>query len=249
MLTDFYINTLSKFIGIQNILFTIIFNLTDIHMAKWYHFIKLSLVIPYRNIHYLKKGKPLYLIELCYILMYVNWFYLFNDLILLNDSEKYYRNILYNNSFIYSTTILTLASFATKDTITWRKMIANTKTAIHADNGFLFLMLQKHNIENNVDTDFNIWNIMLAATFYFVWLICYNKIMYKNLISENTDYNNMVTKVFDSNLTLYNITHIPLVLMGLIFAYYAYYNYFIQQFLFGITYIGITYYTSINQKY
>jgi hypothetical protein len=241
---------ITKFIGIQNILLTIIFNLTNIEYAKWFHLIKLSLVIPYRNLHYLNKGKPYYLIELCYILLLVNWFYLFCDRVLLNSQETFYRNILYNNSFLYSSGILTIASLATKDIITFRKLIANTRHSLHIENGFLFFVLQKYNIENNIDTHMSINNLIGAIAFYCIWLFTYNKLIYNNLYLSNTpDYENMCTKYFNGNLIQHSIVHIILNIGGLFVGYYAFFNNWLQQLLFSIGYLGMTYFTAVNNKY
>ena len=217
--------TIIKFIGIQNILLTIVLNLTNIEYAKWFHLIKLSLIIPYRNYHYLQKGKPYYLIELCYILMYVNWFYLFCDRILLNDNETYYRNILYNNSYLYSSVILTFATFATKDIFTWRKMIANTRTTMHIENGFLFLMMQQYNLDNFIDTEMGFINLLIAIIFYITWLYLYSKIHMDNLyLKDEPDMNNMVVKFFNGNITKYIISHCLFVISGLYLAYYSFFN-------------------------
>jgi hypothetical protein len=245
----FNTKTITKFIGIQNILLTIIFNLTNIEYAKWFHLIKLTAIIPYRNYHYLQKGKPYYLIELCYILMYVNWFYLLCDRILLDTNETYYRNILYNNSYLYSSVILTLASFATKDILTWRKMIAITKSSIHLENGFLFLMLQKNNLDNFIDTEMGFNNLIIALIFYFTWLYTYNKLQYHNLNNENINTQTMVIKVFGGNLTLYNISHCSLCMLALWLGYYSFFNTWVQQFVFGIGYLGMSVFTAINEKY
>jgi hypothetical protein len=242
--------TIVKFIGVQNILFTIFCFLSDVETAKYWHFIKLSLVIPYRNIHYFRKGKPLYLIELCYILAYVNWFYLLCDLFVLDKEETYYRYLLYNNSYIYSSVILSLASFATKDIITFRKMIANTRPTIHLENGALFIILQKHYLDNNINTDMSYYNYILAMGFYSTWLYLYNKIMYYNLyIKENIDENNMITKLYKSNIYMYNIQHFTLCFFAIILGFYSAYYTWIQQLVFGISYLGMSYYTAINQKY
>jgi hypothetical protein len=242
--------TIIKFIGVQNVLLTIFFFLSDVETAKWWHFIKLSIVIPYRNIHYLIKGKPLYLIELCYVLAYVNWFYLLCDLFILDEEETYYRYLLYNNSYLYSSVILPIASFATKDIITFRKTIANTRPTIHFENGALFMILQKYYLDNNINTDMSYYNYILALFFYCAWLYLYNKIMYYNLyIKENPDEHNMITKVYKSNIYMYNIQHFPLCILGITLAFSSYYYTWIQQVVLGISYLGMTYYTAINQKY
>jgi hypothetical protein len=239
-----------KFIGIQNILLTIVLNLTNIEYAKWFHLIKLSLVILYRNIYYINKGKPYYLIELCYILMFVNWFYLFCDRILLDKNEIYFRNLLYNNSFIYSSVILSLASFLTRDIITFNKLIANTRLTMHFDNAFLFFMLQKYNLDNNIDTQMNNYNIIGAITFYYIWLTIYSKLTYKNLyLSENPDYENQCTKFTNGNVFIYSVYHSILSITCLIVGYYSYFNVWLHQLITEISYIGITYFTAINTKY
>jgi len=246
-----YKQELQRFLGMQNIILTLYFYFSnlDITSIKTFQFFKLTTIILYRNYHYLKKGKPYYLIELCYILLLTNWLYLLFDLYILDEEYRYYKNLFYNTIYPFSAIILPLASAITKDTFTIRKLIANTRTLVHIENGAFFLILQNHNIKNGINTSsYGYTNMILSIIFYYSWLTIYNKIMTRNILSYKPDPQNMVTKFTDNNLMLYNLGHSFFNMTAIILSYWIFYNYYLQIYVFGLGYLTMSFHTAISKK-
>lgn len=245
---------LQKFLGVQNILLSLAIYFTqNIYVIKQYQLFKLSILIIYRNYHYYKKGKPYYLLELCNIFTFINWIYLYYDLY---SNNTYYTTLFYYTIFPFNTIVLPLSTIITKDTLTIRNIIANTRHTIHLENGLIYLLFQYHNLthsniihmQNSDKPEYSYINIILSVLLYFTWLAFYNRIMINNILSNKPDKTNMVYKYANNNIHIYNLLHSIGNITSIILSYWVFYNYELQLGIFIFAYIMMSYHTAISYK-
>jgi len=253
---------IEKILCIQNYILTVILFLTNIYYAKVYHLCKISFALPYKYYYYKSKNEEYYMLEFCYYLTFIIWIYLFLDINYINfkiigeyikiyfnlDDDynivyylDYYNiiNYMYKCCFLYSTTILTLASFVNNDRFNINKLIYNLTNAIHIDNGFLFLVIQYYNNNNNINYYPNFNDFLNCIILYIYWVINYIIIMSVNL-SLNNPKVNTISNGFNSNLLQYIYYHILCCFISLLISWFMFYSFSLQLIVFLISYINVS---------
>lgn len=238
-------------VSFQNIILTTVLGLTNIYYAKIFHLLKIIIGLPYRFIYYYNRREEYYMLEICYLLTLYIGVYLAMDLYFIDFidipsfGKKQMINNLYNNSFIFASTILTMSSFINLDRFNTNELIYNLTNSIHLDNGFLFLMIQYNNHINNIDTDFSYNNQFQCVVLYIFWSYIYNHIIYENIYSIEPK-KCCVLDVTYGNLKVYNTYHSLLSMISIFLSSTLFQNFYYQLFIFGISYIGVSIFTGFN---